>query len=188
MEGKWETFLPARRTATDLLRVLQDAGAIRVELNDTLRRRHLRSAFESWGRKRAYPIGYLAAHGDRGSVSVRSIRGSASLVDIAAWIGAGRADGRVLVLGTCLTLGAPTQAQQLVNETGLTAAFGYRRSVDTVHAAAWELLLLDTLAEVYAGAAGRQPTIDKLQTRMRRLEERHHGLAQELGFRSVWRH
>jgi hypothetical protein len=183
MEGKCEKFLPARRSAAYLIHLLEDAHVIRAEIDETLRRRHLRRAFEHWGRT-SIPIGYLAAHGTRGNVFVGGMRGNAALSDLGDWIGAGKGAGRVLVLGTCLTLGSPREAVDLLDHTGLTAVVGYRRSVDTVRAAAWEMLLIDELAEAYQ--EGKPPT-RKLRTRVEALTARCGRLPEELGFSSQWR-
>lgn len=183
MEGKWERFLPARKSAAYLLGLLEDAGSIRPEFSDTLRRRHLRRSFEHWGRTRI-PIGYLAAHGARGRVFASCMGRNASLADVIKWIGVGRGKGRVLLLGTCLTLGAPRQARDLVDQTGLVAVFGYRRMVDTVHAAVWDMLLLDDLAGAYRDG---NPGVARLRKSVERLEARYPELTNQLGFVSIWR-
>ena len=182
MEGKWEKFLPARRSAAYLIHLLEDAGAIRAEFDDTLRRRHLRRAFEHWGRT-SIPIGYLAAHGERGSVFVGGMN-DASLADIAHWIGDNKGKSRVLLLGTCLSLGSPRQAQDLVDETGLTALFGYRRAVDTVHAAVWETLLVDVLARSHRRGWFE---VGALRRQVQSLVSQHPTLTSDLGFVSVWK-
>jgi hypothetical protein len=184
MEGKWEEFRPARRSATHLVDLLVDHRIVRAEFNDTLRQRHLRRSFERWRRKRAFPIGYLAAHGELGTVELQRFTRSARLADIGDWIGDDGAKGRVLILGTCLTLGAARQAQTLVDRTGLLGAFGYRRMIDSIHAAAWEVLLLNDLAGAYSAA--KKPTKRAVERRIDRLVAAHGTLVQDLGFVRVW--
>jgi hypothetical protein len=183
MEGKWEKWRPARKSATQLLALLEQEGRIRVKWHDTRRRRLLRQAFEEWPDKWSFPIGYLAAHGDRGAVSANRIQ-RASLATIADWIGDGRASGRVLVLGSCLALGAKRQALDLATKAGLLGVLGYRRSAPTIYAAVFEALLIDELASAYERG---EPSAKRLAKHVERLKSDQRQLADKLGFDAVWR-
>lgn len=92
-----------------------------------------------------YAVLYIAAHGEPGGIAVGTER--LSLDDIAYHL-EGRCAGRVVVFGTCATMGATRrQLERFLVSTGAAAVMGYKTDVAWMPATAFELMLLDTLSE-----------------------------------------
>ena len=91
-----------------------------------------------------YRVGYFAFHGGQGLISPGG--GDVSLDDLAGWIN-GRAQGRTLYFASCSTLDLETETiKDFLRSTGARAVVGSTKSVFNLELAAFDLLLLDSLA------------------------------------------
>ena len=91
-----------------------------------------------------YRVGYFAFHGGQGLISPGG--GDVSLDDLAGWIN-GRAQGRTLYFASCSTLDLETERiKDFLRSTGARAVVGSTKSVANLELAAFDLLLLDSLA------------------------------------------
>lgn len=73
-----------------------------------------------------------------------------TLAELADTLG-DRARGRYVYLGSCSTLLDGKAAQDFVTSTGVAALMGYRRQIDWVETAAFEVILLRRLANLLRG-------------------------------------
>ena len=91
-----------------------------------------------------YRVGYFAFHGEQGLISPGG--GDVSLDQLAIWIN-GRAQGRTLYFASCSTLDLETETiKDFLRSTGARAVVGSTKSVFNLELAAFDLLLLDSLA------------------------------------------
>jgi hypothetical protein len=100
-----------------------------------------------------YLIGYFAFHGWKGAICPGG--GDIDLEQLAALIGP-HAHGRMLHFSTCETLAVPkAELQRLLKQTKARTVSGYTGSVDWIESAAFDLIVLEALAEyTYPKAAG----------------------------------
>lgn len=147
LEGEWDADLRRRTSVLPVLDLLERLCAIKVIHRKAATTGEVEHYLNLWRQARYddYPVLYLAAHGDRGWLSWSS-RNDTSLDDLAEILGES-AVGCYVHLGSCLTLFNEKEARAFVERTGVRALLGYRAEVEWVESAAFETLLLPTLAE-----------------------------------------
>lgn len=120
-----------------------------------------------------YDLGYFAFHADRGELKVgRSWRPLERFAERAS----GQLRGKVVFFAGCSILNAgERRIEAFLDETGARVICGYRRYVFTLEAAAFELLLLDTLADY-------ESPLRNSAAPLRRLTKAHRSTADNLGF------
>lgn len=126
----------------------------------------------------AFSIRYLAFHGSPG---VLHIGGSVLTLEGLAESIKGRAQGRVLYLGSCLTLAQDAAAlKTFCRHTGIRALIGYTATVEWVDSAAFDLVVLCDLARTLQAGGSLRPIYN-------RLNSQHGASLQRLGFRMATR-
>lgn len=119
-------------------------------------------------------IGYLAFHGLPG---VLCIGGEEYSLDRLAESIRGRGQGRVLYLGSCLTLAQDAETlRSFCGDTGIKALVGYTASVDFVESAAFDLIVLCDIAKTLGRGGNMKPIFN-------RLRKLHGSSITRLGFR-----
>lgn len=167
LEGEWDADLRKRRSLLPVLDLLERLGQIKSIHRDVATREELEHYLRAWSQTRYedYQILFLAAHGDKG-VLHWSRGNDTTLQDLAETLGHS-AQGCYVYLGSCLTLFDEKQSRAFVENTGVAALSGYRKKVDHLEGAAFEVILLSWMANHY----GRPATLFK------QLMQRHGELA-----------
>ncbi len=125
-----------------------------------------------------FPILYLGFHGAPGELHVGEGRNrSLTLEDLADRLGSA-CRGRVVHLGSCGTVNVPDrQLKEFCTRTGVLAVCGFKKDVDWLKSAAFEMLVLGGLQ----GASFLRTS--SLRTFDEELERSAPGLYKKLGFR-----
>lgn len=167
LEGQWDSDLRKRRSVLPMLEYLERLGEIKAIHRDVATRAELEHYLRKWPQRRYddYQVLFLATHGDKGQLTW-STGTHTSLAELAEILG-DSAKGCYIYLGSCLTLFDDRESKKFVHATGAAAVLGYRSSVDFIEGAAFETVLLTSLAHY----AGRPETLFK------KLMKRHGGLA-----------
>jgi hypothetical protein len=98
-ESAWASNPLYRGSVEPTLDLMGRERRIRYEHDRVRRLSQLEEALDQWTRKRAFPVGYLALHGNSGTVFVG--RKELSLADFGQL--AGRCDGKIILFAGCRT-------------------------------------------------------------------------------------
>ena len=187
----WSGDLRSTESVRDLLEFLDRHGAARTVHQRVSTTRELGHYLSRFASQSSYRVAHLALHGGPGGVYVGSAR--MNLETLIRWSTlqeAPRLDpagepenwvvdlrGKVLYLGSCASLQiSKPRLQELRRTTGAVAVCGYRRRVDWLEAAGFEVLLLSSLAAATSGQRHR------VAEAIRRLWARSGTLMDTLGF------
>lgn len=167
LEGEWETDLRKQASVLPVLDLLERLGEIQAIHRNVATIPELRHYLDQWSRPRYkdFYVLYLATHGDKGRLQLSP--GQETTLDALAEMLGPSAESCYIYFGSCLTLFNEREAQAFVTKTGAAAVLGYRADVEWLEGAAFEVILLASLASHY----GRPATLFK------RLMERHGQLA-----------
>lgn len=128
-----------------------------------------------------YPVLYLGFHGEPGLLNVgeqKGRKGQVSLSELAELL-KGKCKGKVIHFGSCSTLGAHGNTiNEFLRRTGALAVLGYKRPIDWIDSAAFELLLIGELQNVSLTRTG-------MHALERKVRAKAPGLAKRLDFRIV---
>lgn len=173
LEGEWESNLRLKESVLPVLELLERLGQIKWIHRDAATIGEVTHYLKKWSQKgyHDYPVLYLATHGDKGVLQWGPTNEDMTLEALAALLGES-ARGRYVYLGSCLTLFNERQVQTFVETTGVKAVLGYRKTVDWIESAAFDVILLSTIAN----HTGRPETLFK------ELTTRHGELAALLKF------
>lgn len=175
LEGEWAPDLRERASVLPVLELLERLGEIRAIHRDVATLPELKHYLRKWAQPRYkdFYVLYLSTHGDKGMLQW-SRGNETTLNDLAEMLGRS-AERCYVYLGSCLTLFNEKEARAFVEKTGVEAVLGYRKQVDWLEGAAFEVILLAWLANHY----GRPETLFK------QLMERHGQLARLYKFAMV---
>ena len=146
LEGEWDSDLRKKMSVRPLLTLLESLGIAQTIHRDVATRQELEYFFKKLKEKRYddYKVVYLAMHGNAGCVNLG--QDSVDLEDLAEMMGDSCA-GRAVYFGSCLTLkGDDKGLQDFARRTKARAVVGYRKPVDWLSTAAFELLLLERMS------------------------------------------
>ena len=146
LEGEWSSDLRDRISVQPVLDLLEALGIATYIHRDvaTLDEFGYYMAKLTQRRYDDFKVVYLAMHGDEGSIYLG--HDQVNLDELEAVAGEA-CRGRVIYMGSCLTLKSePKRLQDFARRTGARAVVGYRREVDWLDSAAFEVLLLDRLS------------------------------------------
>src|SRR4051812_28371050 len=176
-ESAWSSNPLYRGSVEPVLELMGRERRIRYEHDRVRRLSQLQEALDQWIQKRSFPVGYLALHGDTGTVFVG--RKELSLDTFGEQL-AGRCSEKVIVFAGCRTfLGSEEKLTRLAGQLDARAVCGYTKSVDHMQAAAFELLLIDWLAQY--------DRIARIDAPFRSFGSRFGDLVDYVGFRAVSR-
>lgn len=163
-----------RGSVGPVLEALGRERRIRYEHERIRRASQFEESLDQWLRRRSYPLGYLAMHGDTGRVYAG--RKAIDLEALSQQL-SGRCSGKVFFFASCRTfLGGEAKLHAFVTVTGARAVCGYTKSVDMMQAAAFDLLLIDWLAGYDA--------IKRIDGPFRSFNSAFPGLVERFGFRA----
>lgn len=150
LEGEWDSDLRRRRSVLPILELLERLKLAKFIHRDVSSADEAHRYLQRWNQKRydEYLVLYVAAHGDKGRIHW-SHRESSSLDDLAGILMPVNTTSCYVYFGSCMTLFNDAQAMDFVKKSGAAAAMGYRRDVDWLESAAFELVLLPSVAEHY---------------------------------------
>lgn len=148
LEGEWDSDLRRRKSVLPVLELLERLKLAKFIHRDVASTAEANRYLQRWNQKRydEYMVLYIAAHGDKGRIYWSS-RESSSLDELAGILSKVNTAGCYIYFGTCMTLFDDTEAMDFVKKSGAAAAMGYRRDVDWLEAAAFELVLLPSVAQ-----------------------------------------
>lgn len=181
LEGDWECNLTRSYTVEPILHLLERSQNMRYIHRHVGVLEELRHYLDVWAQKRyaAYPILYLAFHGEAETVLTSDrvgARKGSSFDDLGEWL-AGKCHHRIIHFGGCSMLKtSKSRRDKFLATTGALAITGYTVDVDWTQAAAFEVLLLSNM---FWRAFNRQGA----QVIERDVRKQAKGLAKDLGFR-----
>jgi len=167
LEGEWHSDLRKRHSVQPVLEFLERLGKIKAIHRDVATVAELEYYLGKWTQAKYndYTVLFLATHGDKGVLEWS--RGNKTTLDELAGILGASAAGCYIYLGSCLTLFDERESRAFLEKTGAEALLGYRKEVDHLEGAAFEIILLSLMAN----HEGRPSTLFK------QLMHRHGGLA-----------
>lgn len=143
MEGKWFPAVTDVHSVQVILKALQDAKRIRLAFHHLNTPADLDHQLQQWKKHSSYKIGYLALHGEPGTVFVD---GKPVTMEKMAESAAGALTGKHLHFGSCEVMPAgEKQRQQLRRSLGARSISGFTKEVEWFESLAFELLLFDAL-------------------------------------------
>ena len=146
LEGEWDSDLRRRDSVLPVLELLERLGEIKWIYRDVATVSEVEGYLKKWGQRRYddYPVLYLATHGDKGRLHWGS-RQSMTLDELAEALPVS-VRGCWVYLGSCLTLFNEGDVRRFVDLTGVEAVLGYRKEVDWIESAAFDVILLSAMA------------------------------------------
>jgi hypothetical protein len=171
IEGPWSPRLTDRKSVKPLLELLEDVGRVGWVHRQVTVWEALEQVTEQWCQKQysKFPFGYFAFHGSPGMIHFG--RDRVSLEELGDLL-AGSCAGKIIHFGSCKTLQVPKKRiDDFQRQTRARAVTGFRRDVDWIESAAFELLLID--------ASMRFKRRDSFKNHMNGT---YNGLARKLGF------
>lgn len=147
LEGEWEPDLRKQASVLPVLELLERLGVLKSIHRHVATLGELEHYVSRWSQARYndYRVLYLACHGDKGTLYI-SKGNEITLDQLADQLG-DVAVGCYLYFGSCLTLFDERQARMFARSTGAAGVLGYRKEVDWIEGAAFEVILLSYLAE-----------------------------------------
>lgn len=148
LEVAWSSQLADKTSVGPVLDLLDRIGRVSYVHEKVYTRHEFEFLLLKWPQKQyaKYRIGYLAGHGSAGSLSFPG-GASLTLIDLAEILD-GRLQGKVVYFGGCSVFDVdPEELDEFRARTKARAVAGYRQDVDWFEAAAFELLLMRSLAE-----------------------------------------
>jgi uncharacterized protein YecE (DUF72 family) len=172
LEGAWERRLDDRTSVLPSLDLLERRGHIRYIHRDVGTEEELYHYLAKWSQRGygSYGVLYFAFHGVKGGIKVG--RGTVPLSDLAEKL-QGTAAGRVVYFGSCSVMRDRDAVADFQKESGAKAVVGYRKDVDWVESAAFDLMLLASLTGP-----------ERIDARINRVRARYPDLSETLGFES----
>ena len=170
LEGDWWGKLHKGSSVEPILELLHqwDPYYVPYVRRDVATRSEFEYYVSRWAQKSmaAYPILYLAFHGESSELTIGDRRVAENRVSVAE-LGdmlEGRCHGRMIYFGSCDTLDLHGNSiNAFLRKTGATAVCGYRRDVEWLEATAFELVVMSAMqihSMTRQGAAAMRRRID----------------------------
>lgn len=201
LETIWfdEESNPSTRLVLELLKKLSDVPFVhrdvstREELDFYLGRWIGRDTRKKDYRLADFRILYLGFHGAPGEISLRADQShrfdddEASLEKIAESFTRGKygASDCVIHFSACSVLRSPARVRDFRQKVGAACVSGYRRSVDSTPAWAFELMYLNLLSDLLSDKNVNAGTLGTLREKITTKPE-YAGLAETLGFAMIY--
>ena len=140
--------------------LLERLGQIKFIHRDVASIAEAENYLKKWSQRRYddYVVLYIATHGDKGKLRWGP-RENMTLDELAKSLG-DTASSCWVYLGSCLTLFNEREVRRFVEQTGVEAVLGYRKEVDWIESAAFDVILLSEMANF----SGRPATFFKSLT------------------------
>jgi len=170
--GAWKSNLKDRSSVLPTLDTLERLRIATYIHRDVGTFEELDLYLGKWGQKQYddYEVLYIASHGSPGAIEIG--RKSVGLSELAHCID-GRAAGRVIYFGSCSVMADRKGVEAFKKATKAKLVCGYRKEVDWVESAGFDLILLDSLV------SGQ-----RIDARVNHLRKRFPDLTKLLGFES----
>jgi len=146
LEGEWSINLAERISVEPSLELLERLKVAKYLHRDYATKGELEYYLSRHRQARysSYKVLFFAAHGAPGCISLDR-RESVRLDELAAMIGPS-CDGKVIYFGSCSILKVlDEQITEFAKQTRARAIVGYRKDVDWLDSAAFEIVLLDAM-------------------------------------------
>lgn len=150
LEGDWDSDLrrssPSIRSLIDLMSMSGQVKAVYRDVATVAELEHYLAIWLEQKRYADYRVGWLAFHGGPGYIKLGRKR--LDFAQLAEVIGPNACTGRALYLGSCETAHADQQdLAEFRHRIGAHTVCGFRKQVDWIEAAAFELLLMQALGD-----------------------------------------
>jgi len=148
LEGLWNNNLKHKSTVQPILDMLELNGGMKYIHHDVATISEFEFYLRCWKqpRYRNFPILYLAFHGENEAILIGK---KCYTLNQLSTILVDSCNNSILFLASCSTLNANTQSvQNFLKRTGALALCGYKKRVNWMLAAAFELLLLSSFQEI----------------------------------------
>lgn len=145
LEGEWDSNMRQRDSVAPVLDLLERLRVAQVIHRDVATKQELWYYLKRWCQKGYddFSVLSLVSHGDNGCLDFGHDK--ITLDEIAEFID-GRARGRVIYFGSCLTLAQVDEdLTGFVKRAGAKAVVGYSKVIPWLESAAFEVLLLDRM-------------------------------------------
>lgn len=179
LEGLWEPKLTDKSTVLPLLQLLEANSGIKFIHRDCATVEELEFYLKKWGQAayNAYPILYLAFHGEAGEIWVDKKYSIDQLAESLS----GTCERSIIYFGSCSTLDVDKRhLKRFLKQTNALAVCGYKNEVDWMRSAAFDLLAFGAMQENEFSGRG-------IRAIQRKISEGYASLANELKFRMVTR-
>lgn len=174
LEGNWEkNDLTDRSSLEPLLHLLECHSEIEYIRRDVATKAEFDYYLRRWA-KLDHDFGYLAFHGDRGKAVLLDDGSQISLANLGRRLKETKAaKDAVIFIASCYGLAvSPQSLQSIYSNSGASAVCGYTKEIDTIEAAAFEILLMHELYGAWRNAC--RP--------LKRFVKQYPTLVEELGF------
>lgn len=134
-----------------MLEMLESVGTCSFIHRDVYTSEEAEHLLTEWAKRRYehWSVLYIATHGSRSTLHLGG-KNDVSLGDLGNML-EGRCAGRVIYFGSCSVLRSRAESEEFLERTGASYVVGYRRDVDWVTSAAFEVALFGALGQ-YARA------------------------------------
>lgn len=147
LEGAWDADLRNRGSVLPTLQMLEAQRRCSYVHRDVGTVEEFQHYVNLWSTKKRsyghYEVLFLAFHGNKGSLAIGP--DWISIEDLAVRL-RGRCNGKVVYFGSCATAGIKSERLEAFRKAvGARYVAGYRKDVDWITSAAFEMALLDAL-------------------------------------------
>jgi hypothetical protein len=170
LEGSW-WGLHDSTSVEPALQLLKSCAGIEMPYihRDVGTQEEFRYDLSKWAQKEfdSFPILYLAFHGDPGNLFVgdRRKKGSRVSLDQISDFLQDSCSGRILHFGCCATLNVEMEdLDRFLQTTQAIAVLGYRKKVDWVQSAAFELIMLAEIQRRTLSKRGLRASLKKINS------------------------
>ncbi len=163
LEGLWDNDLRKPSTVRPILELLRVNCELDYIYRDCATKEELEYYLKKWTQMKykAYPILYLASHGEEFVVCVGQ---STCDLDYIAGILKGKCRNRIAIFASCSTLNTDERnLKRFLQQTDALAIFGYKNDVAWLKSTAFELLMLSEMQDNEFSGRGITAIKDKLR-------------------------
>lgn len=170
LEGAWRKRLDDRDSVLPTLEMLERLQLATYIHRDVGTEEELYHYLAKWAQRgySSYSVLYFAFHGVKGGIEVG--RGTVPLNELADKL-QGKAKGRIIYFGSCSVMSDHGAVEDFQRATGAKVVCGYRKDVDWVESAAFDLLLLESLT-----------SNRRIDAKVNRVRHDYRELSAKLGF------
>lgn len=177
LEGLWDDNLKSKSSIEPALELLSKHYPLKYIHKNCATTTELEFYLSKWIQQRYkdYPILYLAFHGSEQTIDLSD--GSYTMDEVAEIL-SGKCSNRIIIFGSCGTLGIDKRhITRFLKNTGALAVCGYKTDIDWVMSSVHDILIIESLQDNEYSLRG----IDSISAKLRDIAKRF----KDLEFRVV---
>lgn len=176
LEGDWWNDFNRTATVKPIIKMIGAGDGINVPYlyRDVATVEEFRHYLRVWAQRKyaKYPILYLAFHGHSGGLSINR-RTKIELDEIATLL-EDKCAGRIIHFGSCETLLLDARhIKRFLKRTGAVAATGFRKQIDWLSSAAFDLLLFSAMQDNTLSVRGAHAIERNIRKRAPQMAREH---------------